>query len=99
MKFVIIRSTFAVLAAIALAAPAAAQNEPLALTVEDAVRRAIENNPDLTIVRLDSDVDAARAGEARTTFTPVFSTVLGRSSVATPPLPSWAVIQKGRWVS
>ena len=85
MTFVIFRTTFALLAVLATAAPATAQDEPLALTVEDAVRRAIENNPDLTIVRLDSDVDAARAGEARTTFTPVFSTVLGRSSVATPP--------------
>ena len=62
-----------------------APREPLALTLDDAVRRAIDNNPDLSVVRLDTDVEAARALEARTAFTPVFDTVLGRSSSVTPP--------------
>ena len=65
--------------------PSAAQTAPLALTLDDAVRRAVDNNPDLAIVRLDTDVETARVDETRTAFTPVFSTVLGRSSAVTPP--------------
>jgi outer membrane protein TolC len=67
------------------ATPSVAQTAPLALTLEDAVRRAVDNNPDLAVVRLDSDVETARVDETRTAFTPVFSTVLGRSSAVTPP--------------
>ena len=65
--------------------PAAAQTAPLALTLEDAVRRAVDNNPDRALVRLESDVETARVDETRTAFTPVFSTVFGRSSAVTPP--------------
>lgn len=61
------------------------ETAPLALTLEDAVRRAVDNNPDLAIVRLENDVATARVDETRTAFTPVFSTVLGRSSAVTPP--------------
>ena len=76
------------------AATASAQNIPasgpspapmLNLTLDDAVRRAVEHNPDLAIVRLGTEVEAARVGESKTAFTPMFSTVLGRSSTATPP--------------
>lgn len=75
------------LAALPGATPAAAQQapEPLRLTVDEAVRRAIEHNPDLALVRLGTEVEAARVGETRSAYTPVFSTVLGRSSSATPP--------------
>jgi len=66
-------------------AAAAAQTGTLNLTLEDAVRRALDNNPDLAIVRLDTDVETARIAESRTAFTPVFSTVIGRSSAVTPP--------------
>ncbi len=66
-------------------AAAAAQTRTLDLTLEDAVRRALDTNPDLSIVRLDSDVETARIAESRTAFTPVFSTVVGRSSSVTPP--------------
>ena len=59
--------------------------ETLQLTLEEAVRRAVENNPDLAIVRLGTEVEAARVGESRGAFAPVFSTVLGRSSTVTPP--------------
>jgi outer membrane protein len=61
------------------------ETAPLTLTLEDAVRRAVDNNPDLAIVRLQSDVETARVDETRTAFTPVFSTVLGRSTAVTPP--------------
>lgn len=57
----------------------------LRLTVDDAVRRAVEHNPDLAIVRLGTEVEAARVGESRGAFVPVFSTTLGRSSAVTPP--------------
>lgn len=67
------------------AAAAAAQTDTLPLTLEDAVRRALDNNPALAIVRLETDVQTARVGESRTAFTPVFSTMLGRSSAVTPP--------------
>ncbi len=53
--------------------------------MDDAVRRAVENNPELAIVRLGTEVEAARVGESRSAFTPVFSTVFGRSSTVTPP--------------
>lgn len=74
-----------VLGALLLATPVAAQVDTLSLTLDDAVRRSIENNPDLAIVRLGTEVDAARVGESRSAFTPVFSTQLGRSSSTTPP--------------
>lgn len=79
-------------ALVLLPASAAAQvREPepseriLPLTLEEAVRRAVEHNPDLAIVRLDTQVDAARVGESRTAFTPLFSATFGRSSNTTPP--------------
>jgi outer membrane protein TolC len=75
--------------ATAQVAPAAATaDQPvqvLPLTLDDAVRRAVENNPELAIVRLGTEVEAARVGESRSAFTPVFSTSLGRSSISTPP--------------
>ena len=74
-----------ILIALLSAMPAAAQTAPLSLTLEDAVRRAIDNNPELAIVRLETEVDTARIDQTRTAFTPVFSTMLGRSSAVTPP--------------
>ena len=55
------------------------------LTLDDAVRRALDNNPDLAIVRLDTDADAARVSQSRSAYAPIFSTTFGRSSTATPP--------------
>ena len=46
----------------------------LPLTLDQAVLRAVEKNPDLAIVRLATEVEAARVGESRGAFTPVFST-------------------------
>jgi outer membrane protein len=71
-----------------IATAAAAQADKpaaLALTLEDAVRRAVEHNPDLAIVRLGTEVEAARVGESQGAYAPVFSTILGRSSNVTPP--------------
>jgi multidrug efflux pump len=60
-------------------------SETLRLTLDEAVRRAVESNPDLAIVRLGTEVEAAHVGESRGAFAPVFSTTLGRSSNTTPP--------------
>src|ERR1700716_4047429 len=71
-----------------IAATAAAQGakpDTLQLTLADAVQRAVEHNPDLAVVRLGTEVEAARVGESRGAFSPVFSTALGRSSNVTPP--------------
>jgi outer membrane protein TolC len=57
----------------------------LKLTLDEAVRRAAENNPDLGIARLGTEVEAARVGESRGAFAPVVSTTLGHSSNVTPP--------------
>ena len=66
----------AILVALA-AAPVAAQGqapaspsadagrETLRLTLDEAVRRAVASNPDLAVVRLGTEVEAARVGESR----------------------------------
>jgi outer membrane protein TolC len=54
------------------------------LTLEDAVQRAIAHNPDLAIVRLGTEVDAARVGQGQTAYTPTLESTLGHSSVGTP---------------
>jgi outer membrane protein TolC len=78
------------LGAALFASTSSAQIEPLArrtlpLSLEEAVRRAVEHNPELAIVRLETEAGAARVGQSRGVWAPVFSTVLGRSSVSTPP--------------
>jgi outer membrane protein TolC len=57
----------------------------LQLTLEDAVRRAVDHNPDLAIVRFGTEIESAQVGEARSAYTPVLSTMFGRSSAVTPP--------------
>ena len=75
----------------ALAQQAPAPQDPASsrptvqLTLEEAVRRAVENNPDLEIVRLETKVGEARVNVAETAFSPIFSSVLGRSSSVLPP--------------
>jgi outer membrane protein TolC len=66
------------------ASPAAAQ-ETLQLTVDEAVRRAIEKNPDLASVRLGTQVEAAHVSESESAYAPVFSALFGSSSNVTPP--------------
>ena len=85
----IARFPFVALAALMFAASAGAQTSPAApdtlpLTLDDAVRRAVEHNPDLAVVRLATEVEAAHVGESRTAYTPMFSTTLGRSSAVAP---------------
>jgi outer membrane protein TolC len=82
--------TLMVLGALLMATAAAqAQSDNrevvLPLTLADAVQRAVEHNPDLAIVRLATEIDAARVGESKGSFSPMFSTTFGRSSNVTPP--------------
>jgi len=90
------------------ASSAAAQNPPAAargkldLTLDDAVRRAVDHNPDLAVVRLESDAQSARVAEARGAFVPLFSTTFGRSNTASAPsafLPGISGIQTRDWFS
>ena len=64
---------------------ARANAQTIELTLEDAVKRAVANNPDLAVVRLGIAVETERVNESKSAFTPLFSTVFGRSSVVTPP--------------
>src|SRR5580765_448527 len=82
------RAAIVTIGALLFATTAAAQSERrqiLELTLADAVQRAVERNPELAIVRLDTEAEAARVGEARGAYAPVFSTVFGRSRNVTPP--------------
>lgn len=90
MKNAIIVAGLALLAA--GPAPAYAQGQQgrdnvvsLQLTLQDAVARAVEHNPELAIVRLDTEVEAARVGEGRSAYTPELLTTVGRSNVGVPP--------------
>ena len=57
----------------------------LELSLDEAVRRAIDNNPDLASVRSSTQVEAARVSESESAYTPVFSTIVGATSNSTPP--------------
>jgi len=59
--------------------------ETLQLTLDEAVRRAVENNPDLAGVRFSTQIESARVSESESAYTPVFSTTVGASSIVTPP--------------
>src|SRR5262252_10584696 len=74
-----------VAAALALAAAAPARAQSISLTLDDAVKRAVEHNPDLAIVKLATEVAAAHVGESKTAYTPVLSSTVGRSSITSPP--------------
>ena len=83
-----LRAAAVTAAAILISTAAAAQDgrqKTLELTLTDAVQRAVERNPDLAVVRLGTEAEAARVGEARGAYAPVFSTQFGRSRNVTPP--------------
>jgi outer membrane protein TolC len=61
------------------------QNQTLRLTLEDAVRMAVERNPELAITRLDTAVSDAAVAESRGAFVPIFSSTVGRSRAVAPP--------------
>jgi outer membrane protein TolC len=85
----ITRSALALLGVMAAAVTAGAQEQRTSRTVEltlaDAVRRAVEHNPNLAVVRLETEAGAARVGESRGAYAPMFSTAFGRTRNVTPP--------------
>jgi len=90
------------LAASGVSAQQSAQPAALPLTLDDAVRRAIDHNPDLAAVKLGTDAQAARVDESNGAYQPVFSTLFGRSSNATAPislLPGSTNITTSDWFS
>jgi outer membrane protein len=84
------RKAFFSLLLAGLAATASAQtavNAPgtLRLTVDDAVRLALENNPDLKADRLDPQISDTRVAIAAGAFKPTFNTSLQRNNQLQPP--------------
>ncbi len=69
----------------ASAALAQGAGDVLQLTVEEAVRRAVEHNPDLASVRFGTEIEAARVSQSESAYVPVFSTVVGTSTNVAPP--------------
>ena len=63
----------------------AATAETLKVTRDDALRLAIENNPDLAVTRYQPAVSDARVSAAYAAFLPTFSSSLLRNSTSTPP--------------
>jgi outer membrane protein len=71
----------------ATASAQTAANAPgtLRLTVDDAVRLALENNPDLKADRLDPQISDTRVAVAAGAFRPTFNTSLQRNNQLQPP--------------
>src|SRR3990170_6888922 len=70
------------LAALVRPAPAGAQ---VRLTEDDVVRLAIENNPDLTVARLDLGISDTRVAQASGAFGPTVATSFQRNNQLSPP--------------
>jgi outer membrane protein TolC len=84
------RAMMIVIGVLSVASVASAQTgrpegQTLRLTLDEAVRLAIENNPDLAVVRDGSQIAAAHVSQSESAYTPVFSTIVGGSSNVLPP--------------
>ena len=66
-------------------APSERPADSLQLSIDEAVRRALDNNPDLAAVRLSTQTEAARVAQSESAYMPVFSSLFGSSSNVTPP--------------
>ena len=60
-------------------------SQTLQLTVDEAVRRAVEHNPDLAGVRLGTQIETERVSQSQSAYVPVFSTAIGTSTNVTLP--------------
>jgi len=58
---------------------------PLKLTVDDAVRMALQNNLELATARIDPQISDARVAGAASIFKPVFGTDVSRNNQLQPP--------------
>jgi HAE1 family hydrophobic/amphiphilic exporter-1 len=66
-------------------APVQAGGETLKLTRDEAVRMAVENNPDLVADRLDPAISQERVSAAKAAYVPTLQTGLQRNSQLQPP--------------
>jgi outer membrane protein TolC len=85
MKHAIVMTLGILLPASAVSAQSSGPSATLQLSLDEAVRMAIDNNPDLAAVRLGTRVQAERVSESQSAYAPVFSTVVGTSSHVAPP--------------
>ena len=82
------RLTVLVSGLLLVASAASAQSSAgvsMQLTLNEAIRMATENNPDLAAVRTGTQIEAARVSESDSAYTPVFSSIIAGSSSTTPP--------------
>ena len=63
-----------------------ASAETLRLTRDETVRMAMENNPELAVVRYEPGASDARVAAAYAAFLPTFTSGINRNSAATPPV-------------
>jgi hydrophobic/amphiphilic exporter-1 (mainly G- bacteria), HAE1 family len=63
----------------------ASAGEVIKLTRDEAVRLALENNPDLAVTRYEPGVNDARVSAAQAAFLPTFNSAVLRNSNRTPP--------------
>jgi HAE1 family hydrophobic/amphiphilic exporter-1 len=77
----------AILAVLLTATTLSAQtpSEPLRLTVDDAVKMALDNNVDLAAARLDPQIGDAQVAAANGVFKPSFTSSVGRNNQLAPP--------------
>jgi outer membrane protein TolC len=75
----------AIVSAQAPVAPAAAAPSTLRLTVDDAVKMALDHNIDLAAERLDPQIGDARVAAATGAFRPAFTTGVQRNNQLQPP--------------
>ena len=68
-----------------VAAQAAPSGPALALTRDEAIRLAIENNPDLAAARFDPAISDAHVAAAQSAFVPTLQSGLQRNSALAPP--------------
>jgi HAE1 family hydrophobic/amphiphilic exporter-1 len=59
--------------------------DTLQLTLAEAVRRAVENNADLAVVRLEPEANVFALAQAQSAFTPMLSTTFGHVNTTNPP--------------
>jgi outer membrane protein len=61
------------------ASPAADEGSPLPVTLDDAVRRALERNPDIVVQRLNPQLQDIAVASALSAFAPTLSTTMSQS--------------------
>jgi outer membrane protein TolC len=84
------------------AQPIAPGDQVLRVTRDDAVKLALENNPDLAVSRFDPAISEAQVAAARGAFMPTLDTAVQRNSEQQPPINLFAGdagIQTSLWSS